>query len=62
MARKGNARFRTFCIMNRRLNVRGEVKAEKAGAGAKASLNRANSRVHYNPKPSDLPMVRLKRG
>ncbi len=53
MARKGNARFRTFCIMNRRLNVRGEVKAEEAGAG---------SRVHYNPKPSDLPMVRLKRG
>ena len=27
MPRKGNVRFRTFCIMNRRLNVRGEVKA-----------------------------------
>ena len=48
--------------MNRRLNVRGEVKAEEAGAGAKASLNRANSRVHYNPKPGDLSMARLKRG
>ena len=47
--------------MNRRLNVRGEVKPE-GGGGAKASPKWATSRVHYNPKPGDLLMARLKRG
>lgn len=58
---QGNVRERTFCIMNRRLNVRREAKP-LGGAGAKASPKRAISGVHYNPKPGDLLMVRLKRG
>ena len=47
--------------MNRRLNVRGEVKPI-GGAAAKASPKRARSRVHYNPKRDDLRMARVKRG
>ena len=54
-------RLRTFCIMNRRLNVRGEVKPV-GGAEAKASPKWASSRAHYNPKLGDLLMVRVKRG
>ena len=54
-------RERTFCIMIRRLNVRGEAKP-LGGAGAKASPKRANSRVHYNPKRGDLHMARMKCG
>ena len=54
-------RLRTFCIMNRRLNERGKLKPE-GGGEAKASPKWATSRVHYNPKPGDLLMARLKRG
>ena len=39
-----NARPRTFCIMGLRVTVRGKVKPQ-GGAVAKASLNRASSRV-----------------
>jgi hypothetical protein len=52
-------RERTFCIMIRRLNVRGKAKP-LGGAGAKASPNRAHSRVYYNPKRGDLHMARVK--
>jgi len=49
--------------MNRRLNVRGEVKVfEDRSRSESESEQGEESRVHYNPKPSDLPMVRLKRG
>jgi len=58
---QGNVRGRTFCIMNRRLNVRREAKP-LGGAEAKASPKWATSGVHYNPKPGDLFMARLKRG
>ena len=40
----GNARSRTFCIMGLRVIVCGKVKP-LGGAGAKASLNRAFSRM-----------------
>ena len=38
----------------------GKVKSEKDAAGAKASLNRANEYVDVDPKPSDLPLSRVK--
>jgi hypothetical protein len=41
---RGNVRLRTFCIMSQRVVVRGEVKP-LGEAEAKASLNRATSRV-----------------
>jgi hypothetical protein len=41
---QGNALPRTFCIMGLRVIVRGKVKPQ-GGAGAKASPNRATSRV-----------------
>ena len=41
--------------------VCGEVKSEKDAAVAKASLNRASQSQRVDPKPSDLPMGRLKR-
>ena len=41
---QGNVRLRTFCIMSQRVVVRGEVKP-RGEAEAKASLNRAMSRV-----------------
>ena len=46
--------------MNRRLNVRSEVKPI-GEAVAKASPKRANSCVYYNPKRDDLYMARMKR-
>ena len=41
--------------------VCGKVKSVKDGAAAKASLNRAIESPRVDPKPSDLPMGRLKR-
>jgi hypothetical protein len=41
--------------------VCGKVKSEKDGAVAKASLNRASQSQRVDPKPSELPMGRLKR-
>ena len=52
---------RTFCIMGLRVTLRGEVKP-RGVAVAKASLNRAIESRDVDPKPSDLPMVRLKLG
>ena len=40
--------------------VSGKVKWLSHGAEAKASLNRANKYDAIDPKPSDLPMSRLK--
>ena len=40
----------------------GEVKDLGSGAEAKASLNWANEFRGADPKPSDLPMARMKRG
>ena len=40
----------------------GKVKSAKDGAEAKASLNRAIQSLEVDPKLSDLPMGRLKRG
>ena len=45
--------------MNRRVTVACKVKA-KAGAAAKASLNRALQYAAVDPKPGDLPMSRVK--
>ena len=61
MRSRMKARERTFCIMIRRLNIRSKVKPI-GGAIVKASPNRANSCVYYNPKRGDLCMARLKRG
>ena len=41
--------------------VCGEVKSVKDAAVAKASLNRASQSQRVDPKPSELPMGRLKR-
>jgi hypothetical protein len=41
--------------------VCGKVKSVKDAAVAKASLNRASKSQRVDPKPSDLPMGRLKR-
>ena len=46
--------------MVRRVNVTSEVKHLRCGAAAKASLNRAEELVVFDPKPSDLAMSRLK--
>jgi hypothetical protein len=40
----------------------GEVKGLGPGAEAKASLKRAVEFRGADPKPSDLPMARMKRG
>ncbi len=40
----------------------GKVKVLRAGAVGKPSLNRANKSVLVDPKPGDLPMVRVKWG
>ena len=46
--------------MVRRVIVTGKVKDLRSGAEARASLNRAKKSVAIDPKPSDLPMSRLK--
>ena len=48
--------------MSRRVTVRSEVKHEKCGAGAKASLNRAKQLRAVDAKLGDLVMARVKRG
>ncbi len=37
------------------------LRQEAAGAGAKASLNRASESLGVDPKPGDLSMARVKR-
>ena len=51
---------RTFCRTVRRVTLTGKVKVLSTGAEGKPSLNRANKSVGVDPKPSDLPMSRLK--
>jgi hypothetical protein len=51
---------RAFRIMNRRVMVCSKVNAFRAGAEAKASLNRATQLQVIDAKPGDLPMARLK--
>ena len=46
--------------MSRRVTFSSKVKADTAGAKAKASLNRANALLEVDPKPSELTMARLK--
>jgi hypothetical protein len=46
--------------MSRRVNLFSKVKIYSIGAEAKASLNRADELNGLDPKPSDLPMARLK--
>ena len=45
--------------MSQRVTNSGKVKAEKAGAEAKASLNRAIELRRIDPKRGDLPMARV---
>ncbi len=45
--------------MGQRLNLTSELKPIGVGA-AKASLNRAIESLGLDPKPSDLPMARVK--
>ena len=47
--------------MSQRVTLSGKVKAGKAGAEAKASLNRASESLGVDPKPGELTMARLKR-
>ena len=47
--------------MSQRVTFSSEVKAETAGAEAKASLNRAFESLGVDPKPGELSMARLKR-
>jgi hypothetical protein len=47
--------------MSRRVTGASEVKPFRGGAAGKPSLNRANEFVSVDPKPGDLPMVRVKR-
>ena len=46
--------------MNRRVTIISEVKPNRGGAEAKASLNRARSLIVVDPKLSELAMSRLK--
>ena len=48
--------------MSQRVILSSEVKAETAGAEAKASLNRASELLGVDPKPGELSMARVKRG
>ena len=47
--------------MSRRVTFSGKVKADTAGAEAKASLNRAIEWHGVDTKPGELPMARVKR-
>ena len=55
-----NVRRRTFCRTVRRVTFTGKVKYYRYGAEGIPSLNRANKSVNADPKPGDLPMVRMK--
>ncbi len=46
--------------MGLRVTLRSQVKALRAGAAAKASLNRAKEFLEVDPKPSELLMSRMK--
>ncbi len=46
--------------MSRRVTGCSEVKDLRSGAAGKPSLNRANELQSVDPKPGDLPMVRVK--
>ena len=46
--------------MSQRVTFSSKVKAEKAGAEAKASLKRATELLGVDPKPGDLSMSRVK--
>ncbi len=46
--------------MSLRVNLCGKVKGVTPEAVAKASLNRANESQGLDPKPSELPMARVK--
>ena len=48
--------------MSQRVILSSEVKAETAGAEAKASLNRASELLGVDPKPGELSMARVKWG
>ena len=49
-----------FCIMSLRVNLCSKVKSFQDGAEAKASVKRANELHGLDPKPSELPMARVK--
>ena len=53
-------RPRTFCRTVRRVAATGKVKCLRHGAEGIPSLNRAKESVNADPKPGDLPMVRMK--
>jgi hypothetical protein len=46
--------------MSRRVTGCSKVKRLRRGAAGKPSLNRANELQSVDPKPGDLPMVRVK--
>ena len=46
--------------MSRRVTLSSKVKADTAGAEAKASLNRASELLGVDPKRGELSMARLK--
>jgi hypothetical protein len=46
--------------MSRRVTDCSEVKSFRDEAAGKPSLNRANELQSVDPKPGDLPMVRVK--
>ena len=51
---------RTFCRTVRRVAATGEVKDIVSGAEGIPSLKRARKSSNADPKPGDLPMVRMK--
>ncbi|CAH2215323.1 protein of unknown function [Tepidibacter aestuarii] len=50
-----------FCRTGQRVTISSKVKDLGSGAVAKASLNWAIQLLVVDPKPSDLPMARMKR-
>ena len=53
-------RPRTFCRTVRRVAAGGKVKDCRSGAEGIPSLNRAKKSPNADPKPGDLPMVKMK--
>ena len=51
--------LRTYCRMGQRVIGSSKVKALRAGAVAKASLNRAIKLLSIDPKQYELPMGRM---
>ena len=56
-----NVRPRTFCRTGQRVTICSKVKDLRSEAVGKPSLNRATKLYVVDPKPSDLPMGRVKR-